>query len=122
MPEARSPSAPSEAAKKNSFCPPLYLPTSESSLWYFRYWKSFGPSQSRSFGSRCISLSQCTNITSELAAKSTPVHGCSQRQTDRPPNRGPIQPKIGVQIGSPVKRESSMKTGTDQWIKREVNR
>src|SRR6266581_1194576 len=118
-PESSSPSAPSPAAKKNSFWPPLYLPTSWSSPWYLMYWAIFrGRSHSRSLRSRRMSPSQWTNITSAAAKKSRPDHGWSQRHTLSPPNRCAIQPKIGVQIGSPERRATKKKRATVQWMTR----
>src|SRR5215470_12843677 len=49
-----------------------------------------------------MSLTHSTNISSVEATNATPSHGCSQRHTDRPPNRLAIQLKIGVQIGMPL--------------------
>ena len=66
-----------------------------------------------------MSENQCTNITSEAIAKATPLQGCSQRHTDSPPKNVAIQPKTGVQMGSPVKRLTKKSTATVQWITRE---
>ena len=52
--------------------------------------------------------------------KATPAHGWMTRQTDSPPKRAAIQPKIGVQIGIPVKTQMKNVSATAQWINREA--
>src|SRR5688572_5574953 len=103
-PVANSPSAPRETAKKNSFWPALYFPTSGA----------FPLNQPRSLGSSFISLTQWKNIANDARKKATPAIGCSQRQTESPPNKWAIQPKIGVQMGRPVKRQMKKKSATLQ--------
>ena len=47
-----------------------------------------------------------------------PAHGWSQRQTCKPPKSGASQPKIGVQMGSPVKRHRKKVSATPQCTTR----
>src|SRR3954462_5495932 len=84
-PESSKASAPTAAAQKKNFWPALYLPTFGSSLSEnFMYSNTL---KRLSLLSKIMSLNQCTNITSEAAAKATPSQACSQRQTERPPNK-----------------------------------
>src|SRR5258706_1936587 len=81
-----------------------------------------GVRNSRSLSVSFISENQWTNITTVAAENTTPDHGCSQRHTDRPPNKVAIQPKSGVQMGSPLKRQTKKNSATVQWITREERR
>src|SRR5437762_14046984 len=54
--------------------------------------------------------------------KTTPERGCSQRQTASPPKRPAIQPKIGDQMGMPVKTHTKKKKAVVQWITRAERR
>ena len=49
-----------------------------------------------------------------------PNQGCITRATERPPTRAAIQPKTGVQIGIPVKRQRKNVRATIQWITRDA--
>src|SRR5258705_13534368 len=81
-----------------------------------------GVRNSRSLSVSFISENQWTNITSVAAEKTTPDHGCSQRHTESPPNKVAIQPNSGVQMGSPLKRQTKKNSATVQWITREERR
>ena len=65
-----------------------------------------------------ISPAQCTNWSSAKTAKAIPVHGWSQRQTCSPPKSGASHPKMGVQMGSPVKRQRKKVSATPQCTTR----
>src|SRR5215467_5258434 len=121
-PEATSASAARAEVKKKIFWPPLYLPTCESSVSAFMYKNSRGPIQAQSSLVSPISFTQWANIATDEAKNTIPTQGCSQRQTARPPTKNAIQPKIGVQIGRPVIKLSSIETATVQWMIRERSR
>src|SRR5262249_14218275 len=121
-PEATSARAASAEVKKKIFWPPLYLPTCESSVSAFMYKNSLGPIQAQSFLVSRISFAQWANIATDETKNTMPIQGCNQRQTARPPTKKAIHPKIGVQIGRPVLKPSSIDTATVQWMTRERSR
>ena len=53
-------------------------------------------------------------MTTAATKKASPTQGWSTRQTERPPKSAAIQPKSGVQIGMPVKRQTKNVTATVQ--------
>ena len=109
---------PGTTAKKNSFWPPLYLPTSGSSPSWLMYCDDLlrpQPLAVARLAGACRAASGRT-CTSEATKKSTPAQGCSQRHTESPPKRAAIQPKTGVQMGRPDRRDRKKKKATVQWI------
>src|SRR6266404_4877382 len=106
-PERRRPSAARQESQNCSFCPPLYLPTFESSVAQRMYCMARPPlihSRLSAF-SRRMSEIHSKNMTTVESMKAPPTQGWMTRQTDSPPKRAAIQPKIGVQIGIPVKTQ-----------------
>src|SRR5262245_228325 len=81
-----------------------------------------GPSQSLSQGSTRMSVTHSKNWTTMARKNAMPNQGWMTLQTERPPKRYAIHPKIGVQMGIPVSRERTNVRATVQWTRREKSR